>query len=784
MAWAAPGHCAPIDMPAQPLANALQALSRQSGVNILFQPDTVRTLRAPAVRHAASVEQALHALLSAGPLEAVRDPGGGFIVRRRQQPAPRPPRPAPIERHVVRAPADDPPPQVEPPAPRPEIVVNADRYGDAARQVTSIAITRVMTEDLVKAGTFNLATLPGVVASIQVAPVRTTALTFIRGVGTTISSPNADPTIAVDVNGVYIPMEMTNAVLFDIDHVDTLPGPQTTQFGRDATGGAIDIVTRRPGDRAGAQGLIELGNYGRVQIQNSLDIPISDRLALRSTVSWIRHNGYDSNGGDDQNSQALRETAVWKPDTRTMVTAIVSYSHEGGIGPFNFNVPAIYGPYRTLDFDPHGFFIDYRTFTGSTQVDRALGSWGSLTWIGAYNHLAQRTRTAAWSSTPLAVLNAAQSNDTTSQELRLSTHAGRLQGRIEAYWFDAASTYRSQTDNEETPVSTANAIGPFHAANRGWALFGRQSYAIVPWLRAVGGFRYGHTVKTIAGADSTTITTAGMSSTTTYPFAGALAQDHVDGRLGAEADLFSHTMLYGHVATGVTPGGFSASPATSGQPAAMPYRPADLTAWTLGMKNRLFDNRLTLNVEAFAYNYRNYQVSLRDLASYLNTVYNAARAQVHGVQIDGHANPTTHDDVRFDLTLQRARALALTTPLGTFDGYQLPYAPDAAMHGSWRHMFAMPHDGRLDTTLSAEHTASRWGTYPHWPGTFVHPTTTLDVNATWHLPGGHYTIAAWVRNLTDAVVPTQVTAAPSPAGPAQMFLAPPRTYGLRFGFDF
>lgn len=123
-------------------------------------------------------------------------------------------------------------------------------------------------------------------------------------------------------------------------------------YGRNSTGGVINLITKRPKSEFGADGFVEVGNYGRVQLQTGVDTPITDMLAVRTAVSWIRHNGYDNNGGDDQDTKSGRVTAVWKPDTRTNVVGVVTYLQDGGIGPFNFNVPAVYGPYRQLNFDP------------------------------------------------------------------------------------------------------------------------------------------------------------------------------------------------------------------------------------------------------------------------------------------------------------------------------------------------------------------------------------------------------------------------------------------------
>lgn len=168
-------------------------------------------------------------------------------------------------------------------------------------------------------------------------------------------------------------------------------------------------------------------------------------------------------------------------------------------------------------------------------------------------------------------------------------------------------------------------------------------------------------------------------------------------------------------------------PAVIGQVAAATFKPVYLTAYAGGLKNRFFNDLLTLNVEGFYYNYRKYQVSQKNLVTNQNNVYTTDKAEVYGVQFDGHLKPTRHDDLGFGVSLQRARALILTTPAGTFNGYQLPFAPNATMNASWRHTFDLHNGGQIEAFADGQRSSSRWGIYTHSAGTFVSPPRTFGV---------------------------------------------------------
>lgn len=117
--------------------------------------------------------------------------------------------------------AQNSPPDNAPPAP--DIIVTAMKNGANSLQKTAAAVTAISSDVLVKTGANTLSALTSVTPGLQVSPVRTTALVFIRGVGTTITSPNTDPAIAININGAYVPMEMTGSGFFDLDRIESCP---------------------------------------------------------------------------------------------------------------------------------------------------------------------------------------------------------------------------------------------------------------------------------------------------------------------------------------------------------------------------------------------------------------------------------------------------------------------------------------------------------------------------------------------------------------------------------
>lgn len=196
-----------------------------------------------------------------------------------------------------------------------EIVVTAQKRSESLQSVPA-AVTVVDGERLTALGVTSLTQLPNLTTGISITPLRTQTFTFVRGVGQTVTSPNADPAVATNLNGVYLPAEVTGTAFFDVDRIEILPGPQGTLYGRNAAGGVINLTGRSPGDVLSVEGFAEIGNYERRQLVLSADLPLADGLGLRVAGTIIRHDGYANNGLDDERTSAVKARSSRSPDRR------------------------------------------------------------------------------------------------------------------------------------------------------------------------------------------------------------------------------------------------------------------------------------------------------------------------------------------------------------------------------------------------------------------------------------------------------------------------------------
>ena len=224
-----------------------------------------------------------------------------------------------------------------------DIIITSQRTAESA-QKAPIAVAVVQPEELVRQNVTRAEDLSRIVpALVATASGGPNTSFFIRGVGNSTANSYSDPAISFNYDGVYIGRpNSTQGFFYDLQRVEVLKGPQGTLYGRNATGGAINVIPARPviGQTSG-EFQASYGNFNYIQGQAALNLPIGSRGALRLAGSINRHDGYLSDGTGDQNEYSFRAQVLAEltPDLTTRIG--VDYSHQGGVGTGSY----VYGTY-------------------------------------------------------------------------------------------------------------------------------------------------------------------------------------------------------------------------------------------------------------------------------------------------------------------------------------------------------------------------------------------------------------------------------------------------------
>ena len=591
-----------------------------------------------------------------------------------------------------------------------DIIVTAQRRPENLQRA-AVAVNVVQGSDLVNSGLTQPARLGELVPALTIQPSSTGNLIFLRGVGNFTLTPNSDPAIAFNYDSVYVGRpSSTNGLFFDLDRIEVLKGPQGTLYGRNATGGAINVLPTQPklGELSG-YGSVSYGNYNAVIAEGAINVPLGDEGAMRVSASTSRHDGYLSDGLFDDDTTSLRVQMKAALTPKLTVRTAFDYEQTRGSGfggayvsNYNFFPPTqsyrtilsglplsdgIYSAdsqaYRTtVNAGPAGRKLDaiaptpfqHNDFYGANaQIDYDTGA-GVLTIIPAWRYANQDYLSEA-AGFPY---RNREKDEQFSVEARFAgTRVGIFDYTLGGYFYD--DSIRNQT---VVNVSASENFLQQHYTTESFAPFGRLTAHVTEKLRLVGGLRYSKDIKHFDGtgvsftvvcmvrvAGVPTCPTAQLFPTVDTPaqipfavpagpapipqgrsgaiivrtdtaFNSNLTNDKVTYHAGVEYDVAERSLFYATYETGYRSGGFSAAQGFE------TYQPETITAYTVGLKNRFFDNRVQLNVEAFLWNYRNQQVSHLGLDLAGRTaqfIQNIGRSRIQGVEAEGRilVTPTT-----------------------------------------------------------------------------------------------------------------------------------------------
>ncbi len=671
-----------------------------------------------------------------------------------------------------------------------DIVVTAERRQAAAQDV-AVALTAIDGATLARRGVASVNQLQFQVPSLEVVPAFGGGQPQfrLRGVGFEDYASNNTPTVGVSIDDVAYPVPaMTQGALFDVARIEVLRGPQGTLYGRNTTGGAVNIVTNRPTSEAAAGIAVEHGRFGETRGEAYLSGPVASDLAARVSGIVERGGGFQRNRVTGQalgDADRLYGRALlrWAPGTaevtlnvhggrdRSDQTGLVLFdafpTRGYGATPAGPVIPADLTRRRTgWGFRPAflgqaGFAVDSRpqrdtdSIGGSVTVAADLGPL-RLTSISAIEHL-QRRELADWDASASAESDVFWGSDVTilSQETRLaSAPAGRLQ------WV-AGSYLSTQKQREMFLTDFTDSLG-FVAdtayRQRVWSAsgFGQVRWQALPAVTLVAGARYEHEARRLRDFRTAI---AGVPTFGNGDRDAGL--DEVTGRIAIEARPVRAVLLYANASRGVKSGGFTTY--NSPQPDQIDaFRPEILYAYEAGAKADL-GRALRLNAAAFFYDYRDQQVLgtiLSPTRGLIGRITNAPRSRIWGGEVEAVVQPSPRlrlsqaigfkrgryrrfEDI--DPTTLRQDPASLLYSVGTIDraGQPLPIA-NWSYQGSAS--YAQPI-GRFALEAAADYS------YRDVLPSFLGPDFALPerwiANATLTLApaGGGWSIGLYARNL-------------------------------------
>jgi iron complex outermembrane receptor protein len=554
-----------------------------------------------------------------------------------------------------------------------EIIVTS-RKREESLQTVPLAVTAIKMAELEARSVHNVVDVlriaPNVTFAAGGAAGGSAAQIYIRGVGSGDFAITSDPGVGIYVDGVYLG-RTTGSLLdvLDLERVEILRGPQGTLFGRNTVGGAVNFTSQKPTGELGGYVQATVGRFNRIDAKASLDVPvIEDKLAAKFSVATLNRDGYqrrviDNLDYGDQDALVGRAVFLAHPSDNVDFTLIVDGTRRREesvpqtlvaladtplLGLYNGTVGAALGTPLTDVYITNDRKLTYATGPSVSNVD----NWGiagvidvelssvKLKSITSYRDLdllfARET-----DGSPLPYLEVINDDHQTqfSQELQLTAPLfnDRAEILVGLYYFRERAT-------DDSIAWIASGITDFipmeqdrldsnRIRTNSYAAFGELNVHVTDQLRFTFGARYTHEKKTY----SVVAVRPQLGITFVGPLSLSDDWSSFTPKFSLDFKASDDVMLYASYSKGFRSGGFNSRANSNADVTS--YDPEKLDNIEVGVKSYLFDRRLRLNASAFYSDYKDMQVTVIrpvDL-SFINTIDNAAKSRIKGVEVEAMA---------------------------------------------------------------------------------------------------------------------------------------------------
>lgn len=702
-----------------------------------------------------------------------------------------------------------------------EIVVTAQRRAEAAQDVP-ISLQAFSADTLRKAVVESTEDLTSVVGGLIVQPSAARPALFIRGVGT--NSSNTTPAVLTFIDGIYQPFGASSD-LVNISSIEVLKGPQGTLFGRNATGGVIQIRTAPPSENLGGRFEAGYGNYDTVDASAYVTGGLTKGIAMDLAVRYRNQgDGFGTNvfNGEDvffSKRFTARSRIRFDFSEDTNLTIGGDYSRQRGtvgsnVSPTVGGILFVNGALRSRGsaFYPGDFDVN-----ANLQPRWKSKEWGvNATFETKFSDITFRSLSSYrrsgedvhidFDGGPANATNLGIKRDPRegyTQELQLLSDSG---GTFE--WVVGAFYYHADWNSDPFQLCTGGnnldtiGCGPVAIAKdytRSLAGYAQGTYEILPDTRLTLGGRYTHEKRRTKGF--VTIGGAVIPART-----GDLSQtfNEPTWRIALDHKFTPEVMAYASVSRSFNSGFYNQAnfPGFANDTQNPRVLPEFLTVYEIGAKTEFLDRKLRLNLSGYLYKYNDLQQQIYDQGA-VKTI-NAGSAEIKGVDFEIVARPLraltlswtgTYLDTKYKSYDQAPNYLvnpngSITAGILVNGVFVQPPSTDAAGNRivnapKWSWTANASHElstsiGQFTTTATLNY---RGQTFADPANRFKLPTRyVLNASERWTSLDEKFFVTIWAENLLDKRYDYAINIL-TPAGLVGN-TAPPRTYGISAGVNF
>ena len=591
-----------------------------------------------------------------------------------------------------------------------DVIVTAEKRSESVQDISQ-SVTAITEDDLDAKNINSFVDLSAIVPGVTVAKNEGyKTVISIRGVGNeTNQNAIAAPSVAFHMDGIFIASPFSLQTDFiDVERIEVLRGPQGTLFGQNSTGGAVNVISKKPSTEGYSNSSdVTLGSYAQTKFRSSSNIPLSDKLATRFSFSTNKRDGFSENTVtgqelDDANSLSIRSDWLYELSDVSTLRVFGQYFEIDRNGSAMRGIDDTSGDARRLSQDTisnHDLtsmvvaaiyendlgFANLKVMASiqdddiSVTRDNDRHNFGDL--VGVIPGLgsgATYQRAEFAPETSIVETNTFEINLVSNEPI-----FGALDWTVGAFYMehDIENHIRGYRDNNNDGQITYECSSPlavigscyehdygipgrfavFDAeydfvtdafpSRESYSIYAQTTYSFNDDFRLVSGIRYSE--------DTFTTNVSNFYNVDVFEAAGEV--DKVTGKVVGEYDLSDQTMAYWSFSQGFKPGGSNltygyteAEDIIAERPVApamvfQTYQSETIEAFEVGIKTDLLDGKARANIALFTYDYDNLQFQATDPDPYRGGVANIPQSEMNGIEVEFTA--LLSDSLTMDMNL-------------------------------------------------------------------------------------------------------------------------------------
>ncbi len=565
-----------------------------------------------------------------------------------------------------------------------EIVVTSQKRANAiAAQDLPVSVTAINEKLIIDSESLDLTDIGRMVPNATLHPSATFAGTpnfLIRGIGVSGTTRSLDPTVGIIVDGVYLGFPVgANLDMFDRESIEILRGPQGTLLGRNVTGGAIVVRTKRPTGEFGAKVDVTVGDYSRRDLSLSVEGPISETVSAKIAVMSRERDGYwkDNNGGSmvptagaiargyDETGQGasgtkpdvdltiIRPMLLIQPSENLDITFIGEFLSDksGTANSRNFVNNDALRRTQLFGYTPpeDRYEINHNLMGGNDlEIDTFIGEFnlqtdsGILTGIASYRELTYDSSTD-FDGSPITLFHFPNNHEEQEQQTFELRYAGSYSENID-YVVGVSYFEQEMFVGERRDFGVADIAGVTELSHDSIGIFAELDYLINDKTKITLGARWTEESKDVTfnaigscekDFSSCSGPSSGLMRSGTY--------DDTTPKIAITHSLNEDVNIYASYTQGFRSGSFDARARTIDSFLNSQPGPEEVTSIELGLKSTFNDGKVLLNIALFQADYDDIQkLALEECDVNIDTcpsgriqrLINAAKATIEGIEIE------------------------------------------------------------------------------------------------------------------------------------------------------